>query len=245
MSTEISEAFTIIFVIHFFVAIIALASFFPSSDKTNKTYAQIKEDREYADLLLLNFPFLLSYSVFLPTIPLFYFMIFLISYQIDFISQPFTVKHLVYIIIFSLIIMILLSKKVYKEYDNRDSKIRNNYPSIGKKILIFIYSISVLNGLSLVHFLNYTLDLSTGKEHIVTITESEHYTSRGSRRKTNHYVIHFEPPVGGYNHLYVSESLQAKAREKDQLKLYVKNGLFGIPYIGIDKILIKRYLQYY
>ena len=244
MSTEISEAFTIIFVIHFLVAAIALASFVPSSDKTNKTYAQIKEDRKYADLLLLNFPFLLGYSIFLPTIPLFYFMIFLISYQIHFISQPFTVKHLIYIIIFSLIIMILLSKKVYKEYDNRDSKIRNNYPSIGKKILIFIYSISVLNGLSLVHFLNYTLDLSTGKEHIVTITNTEHYTSRG-RRITHHYVIHFEPPVGGYNHLYVSESFYAKAREKDQLKLYVKNGLFGIPYIGADKIIIKRYLHYF
>ena len=70
MSTEISEAFTIIFVIHFLVAAIALASFVPSSDKTNKTYAQIKEDRKYADLLLLNFPFLLGYSIFLPTIPL-------------------------------------------------------------------------------------------------------------------------------------------------------------------------------
>ena len=241
MNSPISFVFIFVFVIHFVIAILSCASFFPSFGTRNKTPAQIDKDKEYCELFSQNFPFLSFCSIiFFFLFPVFYIIISLIEWNIEFIDQPLSAFAGISLIIISLTIMILLIIIVGKEYLNRDSKIKKEHHFIGIGIFIFIYSFSILLGNLTVHLLN-PFDFFTGEEHIVTITKSEQYTTRGSKGRTsNHYVIHFEPHVCGYTSLRVSKSFQEKAKEKDQLKIYVKNGLFGIPFLSSNKILINK-----
>lgn len=227
------------FAIHFIVAFISFLSFMPNTGTKNRTSYQIAQDRKYAELFYRNFPFLSTYSFVFLFGPVFYFMIYFWLSRIDFTDQPLGIKPIINIIVCSLAFMVILSIKVGKEYQERDWAMKQKSPFIIVAFLIFIYSVSAVCGTTLVHFGNYTLDFfSSGEEHIVTITKSEHYTTRGSKGgTTHHYKIHFSPSVGGHYYLEVPSSLQERAKEKDQLKLYVKNGFFGIPYISSKKIL--------
>ena len=227
--------------IHFLISLISYWSFTPNTSIKNKSDYQIAQAQKYDKLFRKNFPFLSSYSGLFFFGPFFYFSIYFWLGRIDIVDEPLKTAPFITIIMFSLSIMTLLLFKISDEYHSRDFEIKNKHPFIGLGIYIYIFSVSILCGFTITHFGNYALDFSTGEEHIVTITKSVHYTTRGPKRGVNHhYEIHFMPQVGGHEYLDVPSSLQQRAKENDQLKLYVKNGFFGIPYISSRKELNKE-----
>ena len=227
------------FIIHFVVAVITFFSFMPDTSTKNRSEYQIAQNRKYAELFNRNFPFLSVYSFILLFGPFIYYIIYFWLSRIDFCDQPLGPKAIINIIVCTLAIMFLLVIRVNKEYQERDWAMKQRKPFIAIEILLFLYTTSAICGTTLVHFGNYALDFfSTGEKHVVTITKSEHYTTRGSKGgTTHHYVIRFGPSVGGHERLEVPSSLQSRAKENDKLTLYVKNGFFGIPYISSKKIL--------
>ena len=231
--------FYLALIIHFIIGALSYASFAPNTSTKNKSYSQIIADEKYAKLFNKNFPYLAKYSWIYIAVPFIYHMIYFWLSRIDYTEQNLRISTIIFIIIISLGYMFIQTINVSNEYQTRDKEMRNKKPFIIIGIFIFIYCTSVLSGLTTVHFFNYALDFSTGEENIVTIINSEHYITRGTKGgTTHHYKISFEPSVGGHYYLEVPSSLQARAKPKDQLKLYVKNGFFGMPYISSKKILL-------
>ena len=127
---------------------------------------------------------------------------------------------------------------------------------LGFAVYLYIISSSIISGITLVHFGNYALDSSVGEEHIVTIVFSQHYISGGTSEKPlhqrkdysdnvyhsakiHHYKVSFTPEVKDFSELNVPKEVQENAKINDKLKLYVKNGYFGLPYISSNRVLIK------
>ena len=86
-----------------------------------------------------------------------------------------------------------------------------------------------------VHFNNAALDFTKGEEHIVTITE----TKTRRTKNNNYYQLIFSPDIKGKNFIEVPGSLYNKAKPNDKLRLFLKNGVFGLPYISSDRQLIE------
>ena len=223
------------------IALMAHASFMPDLSTKNKTPSQISSDRYYANLFKRNFPFVNRWIGFYLFTPMVYYFIYYIFSRIDFVLDSRSVVPFIDAIGIACAIMYLLYTKIFPEYNLRNFEMRRTKPHIGLSLCIFVYSVSMSCGFSIIHFGNYALNaFSEGEEQIVTITASKYYVTRGSRSSTSHYEIHFTPPIGGHNYLDVPPALQRRAQKDDKLKLYLKSGFFGMPYIGSKKILVYK-----
>ena len=95
-----------------------------------------------------------------------------------------------------------------------------------------MYAASIVLSAMIIHYTNIALDFSKKEEHIVIVTDSLHSTSRGEKSGTiDHYEIYFTPSIKNLNRIKVKEYQQRITKTNDKLKLYLKKGLFGLPYI--------------
>ena len=150
-----------------------------------------------------------------------------------------------------MLIPFIVTIKKYKAH-----KSDNNF-KLSFAVYLYIYSVSVLCGISIVHSANYALDTSTGEEHIVNITFMQEFTTGGTSEKptnkyrdlTNkdystvtkyHYKFTFSPEVKGKSSLEVTKEIYEQAKIGDNLKLYVKNGFFGLPFISSNRVVVKQ-----
>lgn len=116
---------------------------------------------------------------------------------------------------------------------------KNLFPKIIYGIIAYIYFFSVFLGMTTIHISNYALDFSQGEEHIVYVTKTNTRVSGGTKGSTTHYEIHYQPDVLGVYKIEVPEMLQQSVKQGDKLKLYLKKGLFGIPFISGNIKIIK------
>ncbi len=117
-------------------------------------------------------------------------------------------------------------------------------PNFGLYLIIFIISDSFLCSIAVAHFLNTALDFFKAEEKIVEIyntdmTLTEHSGKKGKYYK-RHFNIYFSPEIGGVSSFEVSHSKFGNYWKGDRLKLFVKKGFFGMPYISKERIIISK-----
>ena len=233
--------------IHCLLAFVSFLSFVPITIK--------KEDKAYNDEFIKVFPFLSKFSWIFLVVPIIYFLLYFAFCNNDSILEDIgNITPLIYILCFSAVIMLvpfILTIKKYKAH-----KSDTNF-KLGFAAYLYIYSVSVLCGITIVHCANYALDSSTGEENIVNITFMEDYTTGGTSEKARHkqksttdthyttgtkyhYKFTFSPEVKGKSSLEVTKDVYEEAKIGDKLKLYVKNGFFGLPFISSNRIVIKQ-----
>ena len=234
--------FIVLLFVHLIISIFAYTSFMPDLSTKNKTPLQIQNDRHYDTVFSKNFPFLKKWGGFFFLIPVIYLFLYFLISDINFAVNSTNILPFIYSVSLALGIMFFLQTKVTPEYNIRSFEMRRLAPNIGFSITIFVYAVSMLCSFSMIHFGNYTLyAFAKGEDHIVTISDSKHYTTRGSKGGTkHHYEIHFYPEVGGHSFIEVDSSFQRSANKGDRMKLFLKKGFFGLPYISSDKHLVRE-----
>ena len=233
--------------IHCLLASVSFLSFVPITIK--------KEDKAYNDEFIKVFPFLSKFSWIFLVVPIIYFLFYFALSNNDSVLEDIqNIKPLYYILCFSVVIMIVPFISTIKNYKAHKSD--NNF-KLGFAVYLYIYSVSVLCGITIVHCANYALDSSAGEENIVNITFMEEYTTGGTSEKalhkqksttdTNyttvtkyHYKFTFSPEVRGKSSLEVSKEVYEQAKIGDKLKLYVKNGFFDLPFISSNRVVVKQ-----
>lgn len=234
-------------IIHCLLAFVSFLSFVPITIK--------KEDKAYNDEFIKVFPFLSKFSWIFLAVPVVYFILYFSFCNNDSILEDIgNIMPLLYILCFSVVIMIvpfILTIKKYKAH-----KSDNNF-KLGFAVYLYIYSVAVLCGISIVHCGNYALDSSAGEEHLVNITFIQEFTTGGTSEKptnkyrdlTNkdystvtkyHYKFTFSPEVKGKSSLEVTKEVYEQAKIGDKLKIYVKNGFFDLPFISSNRVVVKE-----
>ena len=228
--------FYIILAFHFFIAGFSFNLMRPPDDST---LASEKKQRKLFDT---NFP-ILSYIVFLFLIPSTLYWIYYscaVRKEIQILFSHISLETIAYAFIISYVYMIIFVLIEIKEYISRGETIKKDYPDIIIGILFFFYSTSVFVGLTTVIFVNYALDSSKGEEHIVTVIDSVHNKKQNFVGDIeDYYHIHFEPDILDVKRINVSPRLQSSAKKGDKLRLYLKKGACGLPYISSEMKIIK------
>ncbi len=231
---------TLILIIHFVVFVITFEIISPDYSRKNKTPEQIRKAQVYAESYERNYPFTSKITFFLLICSFIYFFSYIFLSKINTIYSAIGIKTIVYLVSLSAISLFFLMSKALSEYDNSEFIFRRDHPNFKIPLIICIYTASVIFSFLTIHFTNYALDFSKGEEHIVTVTQSLHRTTRGSKGRTNHhYEIYFNPPIKNISMIDVSSHQQSITHDNDQLKLYLKNGVFGIPYIDSKMEIVK------
>ena len=228
-------------IIHFVILILVETSAFPNTNTKGKSPEQIRYANHYHAVFSNNFPSFNSYYMLFILIPLFY---FLISFSLSKITYLFTFSFipLFWLAVFSAVFFVMLYLKNIDSYNYRNTEMKRLQPNIGFYLLVYIYAASVLSSITIIHFCNSTFDFSKPEEKVVSITDSKWTVSvsRKNKHETNHYRIYFEPEIFGINSISVSQSEYRRASKGDKLKVYIKNGVFGLPYININRTIIKK-----
>ena len=213
------------------------------------------EKNEYNEEFKKAYPFLSYWSWIFLVVPVVYFILYFAFSTIDFTFGDLDkYEPLIYMACFSVAIMFIqiIATIINHKTHKTDKKIK-----LGFAVYLYIISSSIISGITLVHFGNYAFDYSIGDEHIVTIVSSQHYISGGTSEKPLHkrkdstddiyhsaevdfYKVTFTPEVKDFSELNVPKEVQKNAEINDKLKLYVKNGFFGLPYISSNRVLIKQ-----
>ena len=238
----------LLLIINLIDALISFICFIPISTRKN-------EEKEYNEEFKKAYPFLSYWTWPFLVVPVVYFIFYFAFSTIDFtLGELNKFEPLIYSVCFSVVIMFIqiiatiINNKTHKTY----KKIK-----LGFAVYLYIISSSIISGITLVHLGNYALDSSLGEEHIVTIVFSQHYVSGGSSEKSlhqrkdntdnvyhsaeiHHYKVSFTPEVKDFSELDVPKEVKKNAKINDKLKLYVKNGYFGLPFISSNRILIKQ-----
>ncbi|MBQ3644674.1 MAG: hypothetical protein II961_08770 [Candidatus Riflebacteria bacterium] len=228
--------FYIILGLHLFIAALAFNLMRPPDD--SKTTFE-KKQRKLFDT---NFP-ILYYIALLLLMPSTLYWIYyscVVRREITIIFSHISLITIVYTVIISFVYLVILVLLEKKEYKSRGETIKKEYPDLITGILIFFYSTSVFLGLTTVFILDYTLDSSKGEERIVTVIDSVHNKKQNFGGDIeDYYHIHFEPDVLDVKRINVSPRLQSLAKKGDKLRLYLKSGACGLPYISSEMELIK------
>ena len=228
--------FKYILIFHFIIATFTFNLMRPPDD------SRISSDKKQRKLFDTNFP-ILSYivSIFLiPSTLYWLYYAFIVRKEIKIIFAHATLETFNYAIIIPFVYMVIFVLLEIKEYKSRGETIKKDSPDIIIGMLIFFYSSSVFVGLTTVNIVNYTLDSSKGEEHIVTVIDSVHgKKSIISGEIEQYYQIHFEPDILDVKRIYVSPELQGSAKKGDKLRLYLKKGACGLPYISSEMQVIK------
>ena len=235
-------------IINLIDALISFFCFIPIS--TKKT-----AEKDYNEDFKKAYPFLSYWSWPFLVVPVVYFIFYFAFSTIDFTFGDLDkFEPLIYTACFSVAIMFIQTiATIINHKTHKTDKLVN----LGFAVYLYIISSSIISGITLVHFGNYALDSSLGEEHIVTIVFSQQYVSGGTSEKPlhqrtdntdnvyhsaeiHHYKVSFSPEVKDFSELNVPKEVQENAKINDKLKLYVKNGYFGLPYISSNRVLVKQ-----
>lgn len=228
--------FYIILGLHLFIAALAFNLMRPPDD------SKITSDKKQTKLFDTNFPILnLIVSLFLVPSPLYWiYYACSVRKEITIIFDHISLESFNYIVIIPFMYMFIFVLLEIKEYKSRGETIKQESPDIIIGILFFLYSTSIFVGLTTVHIINYALDSSKGEERIVTVIDSVHNKKHIiSGEKEDYYHIHFEPDILGVKRINVAPKLQSSAKKGDKLRLYLKKGACGLPYISSEMEVIK------
>ncbi|MBQ3644230.1 MAG: hypothetical protein II961_06500 [Candidatus Riflebacteria bacterium] len=228
--------FGLILFLHGFMAfLLCIACYPPQGGKTE----EIKErNNKRNKIFKKNLPFFTK-------ILLMVWLLIIYWYVYDHFSPLNTLKTLennniwFYVVGFSLGYICLFFSTIKKEYSLRDEEMKNLYPKIIYGIIAYIYFFSVFLGMTTIQISNYALDFSQGEEHIVYVTKTNTRVSGGTKSSRIHYEIHYQPDILGVSKIEVPEELQQCVKQGDRLKLFLKKGLFGIPFISGNIKIIK------
>ena len=238
----------LLLIINLIDALISFFCFAPISTRK-------KEENDCNEVFKKAYPFLSYWSWIFLIMPVVYFIFYFAFSTIDFtLGELDKYEPLIYMVCFSVAIMFI---QIVATIINHKTHKTDRKEKLGFAIYLYIISSSVISGIALVHFGNYALDSSFGEEHIVNIVFSKHYISGGTSEKPlhqrkdysdrvyhsaeiHHYKVSFTPEVKDFSELNVPKEVQENATENDKLKLYVKNGYFGLPYISSNRILVKQ-----
>lgn len=238
----------LLLIINLIDALISFICFIPISTRKN-------EENEYNEEFKKAYPFLSYWSWPFLVVPVAYFIFYFAFSTIDFtLGDLDKFEPLIYMSCFS--VAFIFVQTIATIINHKSHKTDKNL-KLGFAVYLYIISSSIISGITLVHFGNYALDSSFGEEHIVSIVFSQHYDSGGTsekplhQRKDNtdnvyhsaeihHYKVSFSPEVKDFSELNVPKEVQENAKINDKLKLYVKNGYFGLPFISSNRILIKQ-----
>ena len=228
--------FYIIVAFHFFIAAIIFNFLRPADDTT------IASEKKQRKLFDTNFP-ILFYLNFVALMPSFMYWIYYscaVRKEINIIFNHISLETIAYAFLISYAYMIIFVLIEIKEYKSRGETMKKEYPDMITGILFYFYFTSVFVGLTTVFFVNYSLDSSKGEERIVTVTDSVHNKKRlFSGEIEDYYQIHFEPDILDVKRIYVSPGLQGSAQKGDKIRLYLKKGACGWPYISSEMEIIK------
>ena len=221
--------FYIILAFHFFIAGFSFNLMRPSDD------SKLTSEKKQTKLFDTSFP-ILTYIVFLFLIPSALYWIYFscaVRKEIKIIFAHISLETIAYVFIISFVYLFIFVLVEIKEYKSRCETIKKDYPDMIIGILFFFYSSSVFLGLTTVHIVNYALDSSKGEERIVTVIDSVHNKKQNFVGDIeDYYQIHFEPDILDIKRIYVSPELQSSAQKGDKLRLYLKKGACGLPYIN-------------
>ena len=233
--------FYIILAFHFFIAAFSFTLMRPPDD------SRIASEKKQTKLFDTNFP-ILTFIVSLFLIPSTLYWIyyaFIERNEIKIIFAHINLETINYAVIISFVYLFIFVLVELKEYKSRCETLKKDYPDMIIGILFFFYSSSIFLGLTTVHILNYALDSSKGEECIVTVIDSVHNKKCIiTGEKEDYYQIHFEPDILDIKKINVSPKLQSSAKKGDKLKLYLKKGACGLPYISSGNgVIINNPLQ--
>ena len=238
MKTEL--IITIISLIHFIIFFGAFSAIIPQSRTKSQDPKEIERVNTNFRIFKESLPFIKNYSYFAYIINLFYPFIYLYFSKIDIIYSEISIKTIISIFAFIISLIFFLYKKmVIDEYSNLDKSKKERFPNLGVYLLFYIYATSVNSSLIFVHLTNFALDFSKGEERIVTVTDTRHRVSTSRNGSTHYYEIYYEPDIKSKYKIEVPKSFMEKAKKGDKLKLYLKNGVFGLPYISSDRQIIE------
>jgi hypothetical protein len=228
--------FYIILAFHLFIAALAFNLMRPPDD------SKITSDKKQTKLFDTNFPILnLIASLFLVPSPLYWiYYACSVRKEITIIFDHISLESFNYAVIIPFMYMFIFVLLEIKEYKSRGETIKQESPDIIIGILFFLYSTSIFVGLTTVHIVNYTLDSSKGEERIVTVIDSVHNKKQNFVGDIeDYYHIHFEPDILDVKRINVAPELQSSAKKGDKLRLYLKSGACGLPYISSEMEIIK------
>ena len=233
--------FVSLVIIHFVISFLLFLSIFPDTSSKGKTIEQINRARHYENVFKKNFPFFSETGFLLYSGPFLYFILYIIFSSKIYVTNSKSIFPFISVAFFAIIIFGYLFIKTKEEYNKIDDEMRSLNPFIFIQIIVYIYSISVLSGSTIVHYLNSALDFYKADEIIVTIVKKDWSVTRSSRgRETTHFYFYIKPEVEGMSSISVSDSLYRKSGTNDKLKLYLKKGIFGLPYINGDMTIIPK-----
>ena len=223
----------ILLVIHILIFAITSIGLIPFEPKRNKKPEEIKKIKQYNTSIKRFFPFTIRFIIIFSIIMIFYPSIFLQSFSnYNIIYSEVNRVTLISFLVFSEITLFILIKKTRKEYNNCDVSFRKEHSSLKPQLFICMYAASIVLSAMIIHYTNIALDFSKEEEHIVKVTDSVKSISHGNKgRNSYHYDIYFTPSINNVNRIKVNEYQQSKTKANDKLKLYLKKGLFGLPYI--------------
>ena len=222
----------VILSIHILLFIISAIDIIPFEPKKNTKPIIIKEIRKYNVALKRFFPFTIKFIIILLISLFFYPAIFIKSFSdYNIIYSEVNRVTLICFLILSGLILFFLTKKVRKEYNNCDIHFKNKHSSLLLRISFCIYAASIVLGAMITHYTNFALDFSKKEEYVVSVTNSVCSHSNVNKVGSYHYEIYFTPSIKNIGRIKVNEYQQAITKKNDKLKLYLKKGLFGLPYI--------------
>ncbi|MBP5470071.1 MAG: hypothetical protein J6Z11_12595 [Candidatus Riflebacteria bacterium] len=222
--------------LHGFIAFSLSAAYYPPEGGKTK---EIKErNNNYNKTFKKNLPFFTK-ILLMVWLPIIYWFIYMFFSPLNTLYNLENNNIWFYIIGFSLVYICLLFPRLKKEYSLRDEEMKKLEPNIIYGIIAYLYFFSVFLGMTTIHISNYALDFSPGEEHIVNITKTNTRASGGIKGSTIHYEIHYQPDIQGVYKIDVSKELQQCVKQGDRLKLFLKKGLFGIPFISSNITFIK------
>ena len=226
----------IILLIHGFIAFSLSAAYYPPEGGKTK---EIKErNNKLNKTFKKNLPFFTK-ILLMVWLPIIYWFIYMHFSPINTLYNLENNNIWFYIIGFSLGFICLFFPRLKKEYGLRDEEMKNLEPNIIYGIIAYLYFFSVFLGMTTIHISNYALDFSSGEEHIVNVTKTNTRASSGTKSFTMHYEIHYQPDIQGVYKIDVSKELQQCVKQGDRLKLFLKKGLFGIPFISGNIEIVK------
>ena len=235
--------------IDLFVLMIIDKLAFPHINKKRRSSYSSPEDIYYEKVFKKNFPFLSEYYFVFIVFPIFYFILNFIWNKNIYLVNIQSLIPIIWVSLIALIIFAFLYSKVFEGFYGMDSEMKRLRPNIGLYLIIFIISVSFLCSIAVAHFLNSALDFFKAEEKIVdiyntgmTFTERIGKNRHGDGEKVykQHYNVYFSPEIGGIGSFEVSQSEFGNYRKGDRVKLFIKKGFLGMPYISKERIIIKR-----
>ena len=229
-----------------FLALIVTNCFlFPSSRRSRFNYHEKTESDRFKEVFDQNFPFLSDNYSLIFFIPILLFLYFKAYNKNIYLENFVSIAPFIWVGVLSTSLIVFLYIRNIDDYKRMDPALKSTSPNIGFYLIFIMVSGSLLISLTTILCLNSGLDFSKGEERIVKIYNrdselEEIRTKKGKKKYKLIYYIYFTPAIGGLDRFQVSESELGKYIKEDRIKLIVKKGFFGMPYISGDKVVIKQ-----